>query len=198
MPEAIRRFVAILRNWNVSVTVRKTKGRAIDAACGQLRRRLDQTEGEPLATGNAASRLISASPRHRAATSLVRPELTVCGNKSSGLDFTWEAASVVAEADNLEQQLEARDPDVRLMIQVRTDVAGAFETLVERYQNRLMGILFHLVGNREEAEDLCQEVFLRIYRARKGYRPSCQVFHMAVHDRQQPGVESLAEQGPQP
>ena len=43
--------------------------------------------------------------------------------------------------------------------------------LVERYQNRLVGILFHLVGNRDEAEDLCQEVFLRIYKARKGYRP---------------------------
>ena len=75
------------------------------------------------------------------------------------------------EAENLEQQLEARDPDVRLMVQVRGDVAGAFETLVERYQNRLVGILFHLVGNRDEAEDLCQEVFLRIYKARKGYRP---------------------------
>ena len=75
------------------------------------------------------------------------------------------------EADNLEQQLEARDPDVRLMVQVRNDVVGAFETLVERYQHRLVGILFHLVGNREESEDLCQEVFLRIYKARKGYRP---------------------------
>jgi 23S rRNA (adenine2503-C2)-methyltransferase len=39
-PEAVSRFVAILRNQGVSVTVRKTKGRAIDAACGQLRRRL--------------------------------------------------------------------------------------------------------------------------------------------------------------
>jgi RNA polymerase sigma-70 factor, ECF subfamily len=28
-----------------------------------------------------------------------------------------------------------------------------------------------MVGSKEEAEDLCQEVFLRIYRARKGYRP---------------------------
>ena len=72
---------------------------------------------------------------------------------------------------NLEQQLEARDPDVRLMVQVRDDIPGAFETLVERYQHRLVGILFHLVGNLEEAEDLCQEVFLRIYKARKGYRP---------------------------
>jgi 23S rRNA (adenine2503-C2)-methyltransferase len=39
---AINRFVAILRNAKVSVTVRKTKGRKIDAACGQLRRRLSE------------------------------------------------------------------------------------------------------------------------------------------------------------
>ena len=39
----------------------------------------------------------------------------------------------------LEQQLEAKDPDVRLMLQVRDDVQGAFETLVERYQSRLLG-----------------------------------------------------------
>jgi 23S rRNA (adenine2503-C2)-methyltransferase len=40
-PDAVRRFTAILRRGNVSVTVRKTKGRAIDAACGQLRRQID-------------------------------------------------------------------------------------------------------------------------------------------------------------
>ena len=73
--------------------------------------------------------------------------------------------------DALEQQLEAKDPDVRLMLQVRDDVQGAFETLVERYQHRLLGVMIHLVGRVEEAEDLTQEVFLRIYRARKGYRP---------------------------
>lgn len=71
----------------------------------------------------------------------------------------------------LEQQLEAKDPDVRLMLQVRDDVQGAFEALVERYQHRLLGVMIHLVGRPEEAEDLTQEVFLRIYRARKGYRP---------------------------
>jgi 23S rRNA (adenine2503-C2)-methyltransferase len=40
-PEAIRRFVTTLRDRGVSATVRKTKGRSIDAACGQLRRRLE-------------------------------------------------------------------------------------------------------------------------------------------------------------
>ena len=77
----------------------------------------------------------------------------------------------MATGETLEQQLEARDPDVRLMLQVRDDVQGAFETLVGRYQHRLVGIMVHLVGRVEEAEDLTQEVFLRIYRARKGYRP---------------------------
>jgi RNA polymerase sigma-70 factor (ECF subfamily) len=73
--------------------------------------------------------------------------------------------------ETLEQQLEARDPDVKLMLQVRDDVQGAFEVLVERYQHRLVGVMVHLIGRVEEAEDLTQEVFLRIYRARKGYRP---------------------------
>jgi len=77
----------------------------------------------------------------------------------------------VATGESLEAQLEARDPDVRLMLQVRDDVPGAFEVLVERYQHRLVGVLAHLVGRLDEAEDLTQDVFLRIYRARKGYRP---------------------------
>lgn len=75
------------------------------------------------------------------------------------------------ELDALERQLEARDPDVRLMIQIRDDVPGAFEAMVARYQDRLVGVLFHVVGNQEEAEDLSQDVFLRVYKARKGYRP---------------------------
>ena len=75
------------------------------------------------------------------------------------------------ELDVLERQLEARDPDIRLMLLVRDDTPGAFGTLVQRYQDRLVGILYHLVGNLEEAEDLSQDVFLRVFKARKGYRP---------------------------
>jgi RNA polymerase sigma-70 factor (ECF subfamily) len=67
-------------------------------------------------------------------------------------------------------QLALRDPDVRLMHRVREDEPGAFEELVEQYQHRLVAVMHHLVGNAEEAEDLAQEVFLRIYRARKKYR----------------------------
>lgn len=68
--------------------------------------------------------------------------------------------------------LEARDPDVRRMLRVRDDVPGAFEELVVTFQARLLGVLTHLIGKPDEAEDLAQEVFLRIYKARKGYRPT--------------------------
>ncbi len=44
-PEDVGRFVATLRDRGISATVRKTKGRAIDAACGQLRRRVPTAVG---------------------------------------------------------------------------------------------------------------------------------------------------------
>lgn len=63
------------------------------------------------------------------------------------------------------------DPDVRLMLQVRDGNAAAFEELMLRYQNRLVTVLEHLVGKRGQAEDLAQDVFLRVYRARLAYQP---------------------------
>jgi RNA polymerase sigma-70 factor, ECF subfamily len=78
---------------------------------------------------------------------------------------------VAIDATAGEAELEARDPDVRLMLRVRDDDPGAFEELVRAYQSRLLGILTHLIGRADEAEDLTQDVFLRIYKARKGYRP---------------------------
>jgi|TARA_B110000263_G_scaffold123073_1_gene107000 RNA polymerase sigma-70 factor (ECF subfamily) len=63
------------------------------------------------------------------------------------------------------------DPDVRLMLEVRDDNAAAFEELVSRYQARLISVFENTVGRQGQAEDLAQEVFLRIYRARKRYQP---------------------------
>ena len=77
----------------------------------------------------------------------------------------------MASGEIQEAELAVRDPDVKRMLQVRDDVPGAFEELVQTYQSRLLGILTHLVGRGDEAEDLTQDVFLRVYKARKGYRP---------------------------
>ncbi len=55
------------------------------------------------------------------------------------------------------------------MLQVRDGDAAAFEELMRRYQGRVVMILEHLVGNRDLAEDLAQDVFLRVYRSRERY-----------------------------
>ena len=57
------------------------------------------------------------------------------------------------------------------MLQVREDDATAFEELMLRYQGRVLSVLRHVVGNSDLAEDLTQEVFLRVFRARKTYVP---------------------------
>lgn len=65
-----------------------------------------------------------------------------------------------------------RDPDVQLMLRVKEGDEDAFTQLVTSYQDRLIGVFFHLLGDQESAEDLAQEVFLRVYRARRGYQPT--------------------------
>ncbi len=58
------------------------------------------------------------------------------------------------------------------MLQVREGNAAAFEKLVAKHQGRLIMVLQHLVSDRTQAEDLAQDVFLRIYRARENYTPT--------------------------
>ena len=64
------------------------------------------------------------------------------------------------------------DTNIRLMLAVQEDDASAFEELMYRFQGRVQSLFRHLVGNREVAEDLTQDVFLRVFRARKSYHPS--------------------------
>jgi len=58
------------------------------------------------------------------------------------------------------------------MLRARQGDDGAFTQLVRTYQDRLTNIFFHMLQSQEAAEDLAQEVFLRIYRARHGYQPT--------------------------
>lgn len=58
------------------------------------------------------------------------------------------------------------------MLRVKDGDEGAFAQLVSNYQSRLVSIFYNMLGNRETAEDLAQECFLRIYQARHGYEPT--------------------------
>ena len=50
--------------------------------------------------------------------------------------------------------------------------ARAFEVLVDRYQVRLLNFVYRMIGDRERAEDLVQEAFLRVYRHLDRFDPA--------------------------
>jgi RNA polymerase sigma-70 factor, ECF subfamily len=66
----------------------------------------------------------------------------------------------------------ATDYDVALMLRFQAGEAMAFQELVERNHTRVIGLIYRFINDASDAEDLAQEVFLRIYRARATYKPT--------------------------
>ena len=74
------------------------------------------------------------------------------------------------------------DPDVQLMHRVKEGDDDAFAMLQEQYTPRVFGYFCKQLRDRGEAEDLTQEVFLRLYRSRLSYQPRAKfatwIFHI--------------------
>lgn len=62
--------------------------------------------------------------------------------------------------------------DVQLMLDVKAGDDSSFDFLLQKYRSPLVNFLYRMVRDTAAAEDLAQEVFLRVYRARKQYTPS--------------------------
>jgi RNA polymerase sigma-70 factor (ECF subfamily) len=58
------------------------------------------------------------------------------------------------------------------MLDVKAGDELSFELLLRKYRSPLVNFLYRMVRDRAVAEDLAQEVFLRVYRARQEYAPS--------------------------
>ncbi len=61
--------------------------------------------------------------------------------------------------------------DERLMDNSSKGILSAFEILISRWDNRMFNYFLRCVGDRDEAEDLRQELFFRVYQKRKTFRP---------------------------
>lgn len=67
-------------------------------------------------------------------------------------------------------------PDAMLMAETQKGKPMAYEVLVNRYKKRAYYIALSLVGDHDEATDLSQETFVRIYQTRKRYNPQMPFF----------------------
>jgi RNA polymerase sigma-70 factor (ECF subfamily) len=65
----------------------------------------------------------------------------------------------------------AIESDLDLMLRVRDGDAASFEVLLRRYRLPLVGYFRRMVRDQAMAEDLAQEVFLRVYKSRERYQP---------------------------
>src|ERR1700737_4195626 len=75
---------------------------------------------------------------------------------------TYEAGAGVAEGQT----------DAEIMLQVKHGDDSAFAYLVQKYRRPMLSFMFRMAHNASAAEDLAQEVFLRVYRSRESYEAS--------------------------
>jgi RNA polymerase sigma-70 factor (ECF subfamily) len=79
----------------------------------------------------------------------------------------------------------ALEHDAQLMLRVREGDQASFGLLLEKYRAPVVHFLYRMVQNQPVAEELAQEVFLRVYRSRTSYEPAARfttwLFRIATH-----------------
>lgn len=66
------------------------------------------------------------------------------------------------------------EEDIQLMLRFKEGDISAFAEIFNKYKKEVLNTVYRIIGNRDEAEDLSQEVFLRIYNAGKRYKPTAE------------------------
>jgi RNA polymerase sigma-70 factor (ECF subfamily) len=77
------------------------------------------------------------------------------------------------------------DFDAELMLRVKDGDGASFAVLLEKHRLPVIHFLYRMVQNQAVAEELAQEVFLRVYRSRESYQPTAKfttwLFRIATH-----------------
>jgi RNA polymerase sigma-70 factor (ECF subfamily) len=83
------------------------------------------------------------------------------------------------------EAVAALEPDTELMLRLKAGDTASFGLLLDRHRGPVIHFLYRMVQNPAVAEELAQEVFLRVYRARASYVPSARfttwLFRIAMH-----------------
>ena len=100
--------------------------------------------------------------------------------------------------------------DAQLMLRVKEGDEVSFQLLLERHRNGVVYFVYRMVQNQAVAEELAQEVFLRVYRSRQTYEPTAKfttwlyriTTHLALNwlrdrknERQEQSLEAESEDG---
>ena len=67
--------------------------------------------------------------------------------------------------------MDKQIPSEDLMARIAKGDNDAFEILVNRYQTSILNLIYRFIGDRTQAKDLAQEVFIKVWQAAKSYKP---------------------------
>jgi RNA polymerase sigma-70 factor, ECF subfamily len=109
--------------------------------------------------GESAQRFAEDSVKEDMATAAVRPQSHV-------RPIAGDLPASAALAPSAWSQLS----DAEIMLRVAAGDEAGFSLLVEKYRRQMLHYMYRMVHNQAVAEELAQEVFLRVYRARATYR----------------------------
>jgi RNA polymerase sigma-70 factor (ECF subfamily) len=73
--------------------------------------------------------------------------------------------------------------DAQIMLRVKAGDESAFEYLVQKYRRPMLSFMYRMAHNTAVAEDLAQEVFLRVYRSRETYEASAKLQRGCIGSR---------------
>jgi RNA polymerase sigma-70 factor (ECF subfamily) len=114
-----------------------------------------------------SSEKTSSQPTDRKEPQLSDRDGVNTGVSSVALNQGWLAMGMAAP-----EAVAGGLSDAEMMLRVKTGDESAFDYLVQKYRRPMIGFMYRMAHNMAAAEDLAQEVFLRIYRSRESYEPS--------------------------
>jgi RNA polymerase sigma-70 factor (ECF subfamily) len=78
------------------------------------------------------------------------------------------------------------EEDARILRGLRSGIEGAYEELIERYEQQIFGMVYRLLGNQSDASDVVQEVFLKVFRGVATFREQSSlrtwIYRIAVNE----------------
>ena len=102
----------------------------------------------------------------------LKPQLSGGEGVETGVSSVALDRGLLALAGSLSSTGAEAATDADIMLRVKAGDDSAFDYLVQKYRRAMMSFMFRMTHNAAVAEDLAQEVFLRVYRSRAGYEPS--------------------------
>ena len=67
---------------------------------------------------------------------------------------------------------DKNDPDIALMLRVKEGDLSAYEALVDKFKQPVMNLVYRLIHDFDEAEDIAQNVFVQVWKTRERYEPN--------------------------